>query len=86
MACACKVDAQMSYLRRKYGDNIPQSKKTNIVDETKRFFKKTLGWCIILPFLPIALLSVAIRGKKKPININKVFGLKNERHKQVIQN
>lgn len=86
MACACKIDAQMSYLQRKYGNNMPTNKKSDISGGVKRFFKQALGWCIVIPFLPVALLSITLKGKKKPININEVFRIKNGRHKQVIQN
>ena len=83
MACACKVDAQMTYLQKKYGNNIPTSKKSDIRGSVKKLLKKILGWCLVIMFLPIALVSILVR-HTKPIKIDKVFKIKNERYKQVI--
>ena len=75
MACACKTDATMNYLQRKYGGNIPTNKASNIREDLKAFGKRAAGVLCALPLLPVFALSVFVR-KKKPININKVFNIK----------
>lgn len=87
MACACKVNQQIDYLHRKYGEKLPQSKKTNIRFRVKDFFLKLFTSFIMVIFLPIAVLHILFRKifkKDKAINIATLFHIDNGREKQVI--
>jgi hypothetical protein len=75
MACACKTDATMSYLQKKYGGNIPTNKPSNIREEFKAFGKRAVGVLFAIPLLPVFAVSALTR-KKKPISISKVFNIK----------
>lgn len=80
MGCACKANVQIGYLQKKYGDNIPQSKATNIRGNVSIFVKKCLTYLILLPVMPflvIHTLSTSIIKKNKPIDINKTFKIVN---------
>ena len=73
MACACKVNQQLSYLERKYGTN-PKSKKTSISTKVKVFFVGVVNTVISVLLSPLMILTV-IFNRKKVINISKLFGL-----------
>lgn len=73
MACACKVNQQLSYLERKYGTN-PKSKKTSISTRVKVFFVGVMNVIISVILSPFMLMTVFFN-RKKVINISKLFGL-----------
>lgn len=76
MACACKVNQQIDYLHKKYGHNIPVSKKTTISFQVKEFFKSLLIWIVALPILPFMLIHILIKGffsKSKAISVKKLM-------------
>lgn len=73
MACACKVNQQLSYLQRKYGVDGPKKKNRKPFNFKIMLFNIiNLIVCILLS--PIILLTILFN-KKKVINIGKVFGL-----------
>ena len=74
MACACKVNQQLSYLQKKYGTESPGSKKTDIRTQVKLWFYKALISIITFTLMPFLLLITFIN-RKGPINISKVFRL-----------
>lgn len=76
MACACKVNQQIDYLHKKYGDKQPQSKKTDIVSKIEVKLENGFIHVLLIPFIPF--MAVYILWKtitKKPINIDKTFKL-----------
>ena len=78
MACNCKVNQQIDYLHKKYGHNIPVSKKTTISFNVKEWFKNLLISVVVLLFSPILLLHVlyvSIFRKDKPISVKKLMNL-----------
>lgn len=67
MACACKVNQQIDYLHKKYGNKIPESKESNISQNIKFKFKKgliNLFSLVISPVLFIIIVISTIFGKK----------------------
>ncbi len=90
MACACKVNQQITYLQRKYGTNVPKNKKTDIGFEISYFFKRVFEFIVVVittPAMWLFTLFTRLVSKKKVIDINKLVGLsKYERNKQNIPN
>lgn len=79
MACACKVNADLDYLHKKYGHKIPTSKKSIIRFRVKEFFKNLLIYIVCIPIVPIMVFHVlftAIFKKEKSINMKKILRLK----------
>ena len=79
MACNCKVNQQIDYLHKKYGNEIPVSKKTRISFMTKEFFRHIgvyLIQLILIPFFVLHLLYKAIFSKNKIVNLNRIIGSK----------
>lgn len=75
MACACKVNRDITYLQKKYGEKQPENKRTNIKGALNLFFKKIFFSFIIVIFFPLMFAHVLChRGKR--INITKLFNLK----------
>ena len=76
MACACKVNQQIDFLHKKYGDNIPKSKKTNIVSNLEVKLENGLIYLVLLPFLPILLLFIVYKTiTNKTIHLDKFLKL-----------
>jgi len=76
MACACKVNRDISYLQKRYGvKNTPEQKETHIRENARIFFEKVGIFILTLPFIPIMFLWTIIRAmsNKTPINISKLF-------------
>lgn len=79
MACACKVNKQLDYLHKKYGNEIPVSKATRISFKIKEFFKNIWIYLLMLPLLPLMFLHVLFIGllkKRKTISLKKMLRLK----------
>ena len=55
MACACKVTQQIDYLHKKYGDDLPKSKKTNIRGKVIAGIRNTFIYILALPLVPVFL-------------------------------
>lgn len=69
MGCNCKTVRHISYLNKKYGENIPKSRATHIRDNVGVFLKETGLLLLVIPFLPLmAVSAIFTRG---PINIGK---------------
>ena len=80
MSCGCKTNKQIRKKKKKYGDNIPQSKASNIRGSVAVFAKEALVAVILIPIYPILLFSLIFTGaskKRKPIDINKTFKIVN---------
>lgn len=76
MACACKVNQELDYLHRKYGKNIPVSKKTMIRFRVREFFNAIAIWMVALPIMPFLFLQIlykAIFSKDKMISAKKML-------------
>ena len=71
MACACKVNQQLTFLQKKYGTNIPVSKTTNIRGKVRATFRKVVLAPFILIASPIIFVYVVLH--KGPITIDKVL-------------
>lgn len=81
MACACKVNQQLSYLEKKYGVKSPESKKTNIRELVGGKLQTLVLIIIMLPIVPVLLIiSIfqSIFSKEKTIYINKIFKIKKD--------
>ena len=79
MACACKVNKQLDYLHKKYGNEIPVSKTTRIGFKIKEFFKNIWIYLLMLPLLPLMFLHVlfiSLLKKRKTISLKKMLRLK----------
>ena len=73
MACACKVNQQLSYIQKKYGVGGPRQKtgkQFNVWIILTNIFNAIAAMLLI----PLMLISILFRGKRT-INISKVFGL-----------
>ena len=80
MGCACKVSQQLSFLEKKYGKNIPKSKKTDISGRFKTGIKSVGIMILIIPITPVILIISLLKNlltKKKTIDISKVFKISN---------
>lgn len=77
-SCNCKVNQQIDYLHKKYGHNIPVSKKTTISFNIKEWFRNLLISIVVVIFSPILLLHVlyvSIFRKDKAVSIRKLMSL-----------
>ena len=78
MACACKVNKQIDYLHKKYGDNPPQSKKTNIRGSVIAKVENFFVYVLAIPLIPImAVYAIFKAATGKHISLDKVFKLGN---------
>lgn len=76
MGCGCKANRQISFLEKKYGENMPQSKTTNISGKIANGIKQTVTAIILIPLFPIVgvfLIGKHLFSKRKSIDINKTF-------------
>lgn len=64
MACACKVNQQLSYLQKHYGNKGPRSSEpsTHIAEDIKFFFKKAGVVMVLIPVFPI--VGIYLLGRK----------------------
>jgi len=78
MGCGCKTSQQLSYLQKKYGYKLPESKKTNIKDMFLGGIKSVFFIIFMIPAVPIVVIYLVIRNliTKKPVDINKIFKIK----------
>ena len=72
MACQCKVNQQIDYLHKKYGDNTPENKKTNIRGSMLAAFENVVIFLLVLPLAPFMILfgAASLLGGKR-IKIDK---------------
>lgn len=83
MGCNCKVNQQIDYMHRKYGNKLPVSKKTEISFRIKEKAREFLVFLISLIFLPLMVLSVLYKTlftKDKKISIRKIMKFANVRN------
>lgn len=75
MGCACKVNTHINKIEQHYGTKILPSKKTNISNSIKLFFKKCAIGLICLPFTPFIFLFIGARKiiTNKPISLDKLI-------------
>ena len=76
MACACKVNRDISYLQKRYGvKSVADKKETHIRQNAKVFLEKIGIFIITLPFIPVLFIWTILRTliNKNPINISKLF-------------
>lgn len=73
MACACKVQTHISQIEKHYGTKILPSKKTDIKNIVKTFFKRVMVFTICLPFIPLFFIYFGVRKifTNKPITLDK---------------
>ena len=78
MGCGCKTNKQISYLQKKYGEKVPQSKSTRMRKMFLGSIKNILLIILMIPVVPIFLIFTGIKHifSKKPIDINKTFKIK----------
>ena len=76
MACNCKVTQNIDYLHKKYGDNIPQSKRTNIRGSVIAGIENTVLYALMVPLLPfMAVYAIFKVLNGKPIHIDKLVNI-----------
>ena len=73
MACACKVNQQLSYIQKKYGVGGPKQ-KTGGAFNVKMILTNMFNITIAVLLIPVMLVSILVGGRKV-INVSKVFGL-----------
>lgn len=73
MACACKVNQQLSYIQRKYGVDGPKQKAGKVFN-TWIILTNIFNAIAAMLLIPFMLISILFRSKKT-INISKIFGL-----------
>lgn len=61
MACACKVNAQIDYLHKKYGDKQPQSKKTDIRGKVLAKTENLVIHILLIPLIPVMAVYALIK-------------------------
>ena len=72
MACACKVNQQLDYLHKKYGDNQPKNKKTNIRDMVTMKAEALALVILAIPLMPVIIVYIIAKTiSGKPIHIDK---------------
>ncbi len=79
MACACKVNQQLDYLHKKYGNEIPVSKPSIIGFKIKEFFKHIWVYIVLLPLIPLMFLHVLYKmifTKGKSVRVERLLKLK----------
>ena len=86
MACACKVNQQIDYLHKKYGDNLPKNKKTNIRGSVLAKIENLFICLMLIPVIPFMVVYVIIKAVRgEHIVLDKIFRLnKNVGEQQVI--
>ena len=77
MACACKVNQQLSYMQKMYGDKKPNSSepKTHIAQDIKVFFHKLGLMLLLIPLMPLMFIFLVGRSifRKTPLKIDNLF-------------
>lgn len=73
MACACKVNQQLSYIQKKYGINGKETKGPVPID-VKMVLMNLLSVTVAALLSPFMFILILFGGKKV-INVSKVFGL-----------
>ena len=74
MACNCKVAQNIDYLHKKYGDNIPQNKTTNIRGSVLAAVENTFLYVLTIPLIPLmAVFALAKLFGGKTIHLDKVI-------------
>ena len=61
MGCSCKVNKQIDYLHKKYGDDLPKSKKTNIRGSVTAKIENAFTFLLIIPLTPF------MTARKRPL-------------------
>ena len=58
MGCACKVNQQLSYMQKMYGDRKPNSSepKTHIAQDIRVFFHKVGLMLLLIPLMPLMFI------------------------------
>ena len=86
MGCQCKVGKEIDYLHKKYGEKLPEQKKTNIRGSVLAHMENLVIMICVIPLAPFMLafaLGKLISGKV--IHLDKAFKLgKDERQQQII--
>lgn len=77
MACACKVNQQLSYMQKMYGNRQLNSSepKTHIVQDIKVFFHKLGLMLLLIPLMPLMFIFLVGRSifRKTPLKIDDLF-------------
>lgn len=80
MGCNCRANKQISFLEKKYGENMPKSKITNISGKVIVGIKKIITTIILIPIVPVVGIFLILKNafsKKSTIDINKTFKIAN---------
>lgn len=75
MGCGCKAKKQITFLEKKYGDNLPKSKTTKIRENVIGSVKSAGMMLLLIPVFPIFVIYILLKGKKRPLDIKKTFKL-----------
>ena len=73
MGCNCKVSQKIDYIHKKYGDTLPEKKKTNIRGSVIAHIENFLIYVAMIPLMPFFGLYVLFNHTTgKPIHIDKI--------------
>ena len=72
MACACKVNQDLTYLRKKYGKEYPQQKRTNIRGMGRFIVSKVVTSAAVILLFPFMVGHVLLH-RNRTVNIQKLF-------------
>ena len=77
MACACKVNQQLSYMQKMYGNRQLNSSepKTHMAEDIKVALHKVGMMILLIPLMPIMFIFVTLWRifKKMPLRIDDIF-------------
>lgn len=71
MACACKVNQQLSYIEKHYGVKSKESKSMDVRGAIKRNIRGFFIHVLLLPVYPLWGLVLLLKGRK-PIRIDRL--------------
>ena len=80
MACACKVTRQLDFLHKKYGDKLPERRKTDIIGKVRAKTTNLFLYAFAIPLLPFIALKTKKKGRRGIYNIDKIFNFSKQRN------
>lgn len=78
MACKCKVNRDLEYLHRRYGNDVSVSKNRLRAFRSKENLKRLFVLILVLPLIPLMAIHVIYKSfsKNNRISITKMLGLR----------
>lgn len=74
MACNCKVNQKIDFITKKYGDNPPKNKETNIRGNVLAYAENVLITMALIPLFPVIFIYLICKTfTGKPIHLDKLL-------------